>query len=152
MKLNKKITDQDLKISEHKGKIQKEMGIYDDCKNAFDESIKKAVSYPNKTDFLRMRKEIEKLSTDTKRLNFELETAQKVSNDYKTIILHHESQIKELNDMNSSLKIDEKYEGRLTASLRNSASSYANNNKDTNEVDLYQKMFTRNIKIKEEKS
>ena len=48
-----------------------------------------AVSNPNNADYLRMRKEIEKLSTDIKWLNFELETALKVSNDYKSIILHH---------------------------------------------------------------
>ena len=37
LRLNKKITDQELKISELKGRIQKEIGIYDECKNAFDD-------------------------------------------------------------------------------------------------------------------
>lgn len=84
MKLNKKITDQDLKINELKGRIQKEMGIYDETKNAFDESIKKmSVSNPSNADFLKMRKENEKLTSENKRLTFELETAQKVANDYR---------------------------------------------------------------------
>lgn len=84
MKLNKKITDQDLKINELKGRIQKEMGIYDETKNAFDESIKKmSVSNPSNADFLKMKKENEKLTSENKRLTFELETAQKVANDYR---------------------------------------------------------------------
>jgi hypothetical protein len=84
LKLNKKITDQDLKINELKGRIQKEMGIYDETKNAFDESIKKmSVSNPSNADFLKMRKENEKLTSENKRLTFELETAQKVANDYR---------------------------------------------------------------------
>ena len=48
-----------------------------------------AVSNPNNTYFLRIWKKIEKLSTDIKSLDYELETALKVSNDYKSIILHH---------------------------------------------------------------
>lgn len=60
------------------------MGIQDDTKNAFDESIKKmSVSNPSNADFLKMRKENEKLTSENKRLSFELETAQKVANDYR---------------------------------------------------------------------
>ena len=60
------------------------MGIQDDTKNAFDESIKKmSVSNPSNADFLKMRKENEKLTSENKRLTFELETAQKVANDYR---------------------------------------------------------------------
>lgn len=60
------------------------MGIQDDTKNAFDESIKKmSVSNPSNADFLKMRKENEKLTCENKRLSFELETAQKIANDYR---------------------------------------------------------------------
>lgn len=109
IRLNKKITDQELKISELKGKIQKEIGIYDECKNAFDDSIRKmSVSNPTNADFLKMRKENEKINSENKRLSFDLDNAQKIANEYRLKIAEQEKTIKELSDMNSSLKIDEK--------------------------------------------
>lgn len=109
LKMNKKLTDQEMKISELKGKVQKEIGIYDECKNAFDDSIRKmSVSNPSNADFLKMRKENEKLNSETKRLAFDLENAAKVANQYRLTIAEHDKQMKELTDMNSSLKIDEK--------------------------------------------
>ena len=82
LRLNKKITDQELKISELKGRIQKEIGIYDECKNAFDDSIRKmSVSNPSNADFLKMRKENEKINSENKRLICDLNNAQKVANE-----------------------------------------------------------------------
>jgi len=51
---------------------------------------------------------MKKINTENKRLSFDLENSQKVANEYRRKIEEHEKTIKELTDMNSSLKIDEK--------------------------------------------
>ena len=78
-------------------------------KNNFDDSIRKlATSNPTNADFLKLKKDMERMSSDNKRQSIELEGAQRDAGAMRQQVEQNLEKIKELTDLNSSMKLGDK--------------------------------------------
>lgn len=82
------------------------------------------------------------MTIELKKVQIDLESANQLNKELQSIISNNNNQLKELTDMTSSVRVDQKYENRIGSLLSGRA---------TNEVEMYQKMFNRISILKEEK-